>query len=130
MKILIVEDDFASRYLMQTILKKYGPCDVATNGIEAVMMFNMSISEGDKYDLICLDINMPEMDGKETLKQIRYIESQNGIEGLDGTKIIMTTAYGDSENVIFSFTNQCDAYLIKPIVAEKLHDIITDLCIE
>lgn len=124
MKILIAEDDFASRYLLQTLVSKYSSCDVAVNGIEAVELYKMAMDDGNPYDLICLDIQMPEMDGQEALQKIRDIESSYGIDGLDRVKVAMVTAYGDMDNVTSAFDNQCDAYLVKPISVDKIHDVM------
>ncbi|MCA1987263.1 MAG: response regulator, partial [Desulfovibrio sp.] len=65
MRVLIVEDDFTSRKLMQTILSPYGDCDVAVNGREAVEAFQNALNSAKPYDLVCMDIMMPEMDGQE-----------------------------------------------------------------
>jgi len=120
MKILIVDDDFSSRKILLKYLSAYGQCDVAVNGIEAVEAFKLSMNEWEAYDLICLDIMMPEMDGQEALKQIRQIEMEKGVMGLDGVKIIMTTALDDSDNIKISFREQCEAYIVKPIIKDKL----------
>ncbi len=120
LRILIVEDDFASRKVLSVLLKAFGECDVAVNGIEAVQAFDLAIEEGALYDLICLDILMPEMDGHEVLKKIREIEEKNEISGSDRVKIIMTTALSDSKNVIEAFREQCEAYIVKPITKEEL----------
>lgn len=120
MRILIVEDDFTSCKLIEELLNPYGHCDVAVNGKEAVKAFEMSLEEGPKYDLICLDIMMPEMDGHAALEAIRKVEADRGIHGLDGVKIIMTTALGEPRNIMKAFNNQCEAYLVKPIYREKL----------
>lgn len=127
MKILIAEDDFVSRRLLQAILLPYGSCDTAEDGREAVEKFNNAVKEKSPYDLICLDIMMPEMDGQEVLQEIRKLEEEHGIVGLDGVKIIMVTALGDYENVIKAFRDQCEAYYIKPINKERLLETIQKL---
>ncbi len=63
---------------------------------------------------------MPGMDGREALKQIRSIEKEKGIGGFDHAKIIMTTALKDTDNVMGSFKDQCDGYIVKPIDKQKL----------
>jgi two-component system chemotaxis response regulator CheY len=68
MKILVVEDDFTSRILLQRYLSSYGDCHIAINGKEAVGAFKDSLKENQPYDLICMDIIMPEMSGQEALK--------------------------------------------------------------
>ena len=120
MKCLIVEDDFAARRLLQRYLSGYGDCDIAVDGNEAVEAFRQATDEKEPYELICLDIMMPNMDGREALKLIRQIENEHGIGGLDGVKVIMTTALDDSKNVMESFREGCEAYLVKPVERKKL----------
>ncbi len=120
MKCLIVEDNFAARKLLQKYLSGYGDCDVAVNGVEAVDAFKEALDEGQPYDLICLDIMMPQMDGHQALEAIRQVETQYGIGGLDGVKVIMTTALGDSRNVMSAFNEGCEAYIVKPVEKQKL----------
>ena len=120
MKVLIVEDDFTSRSVLLNILRPLADCDVAVNGEEALTAFRIAVQNKAPYDLILLDIMMPEKDGQQVLKEIRQIEEKNGILGLDGAKIIMITALSDSENIMTSFRYQCEAYLVKPVRADQL----------
>ncbi len=125
MKALIVEDDFTSRLLLQELLKNYGTSHIAVNGREAVAAVHAALQADEPYDLICLDIMMPEMDGQEALLQIREQEASKGILSSCGAKIIMTTALGDMKNLSTAFNSLCDAYLQKPIGKAKL---IEELC--
>lgn len=120
MKTLVVEDDFTSRLLLQELLKGYGPCHVAVNGREAVEAAGAALETGEPYDLICLDIMMPEMDGQEALRRIREQEEARGILSTKGAKIVMTTALGDVKNVSAAYKSLCDGYLNKPIEKAKL----------
>jgi len=120
MKTLIVEDDFTCRLLLQEILKKYGPAHVAINGKEAVEAVRVALEVGEPYNLICMDIMMPEMDGQAALKEIRSLEEAQGIASIRGVKVIMVTTLDDSRNVLESFKSLCDAYVIKPVNKEKL----------
>ena len=65
MKALIVDDDFVSRLLLQKVLMAYGEAHIAVNGKEAVEAFTAALRLGSSYDVICLDIMMPEMDGQD-----------------------------------------------------------------
>ncbi|UZP65956.1 response regulator [Desulfovibrio mangrovi] len=115
MRFLIVEDDFTSRKFMQSILSPYGECDIAVNGREAVEAFMASL-EGPEYDLICLDIMMPEMDGQEALRHIREIEKSKGIRSADEVKVVMTTALDDPKNVVEAYyKGGATSYVPKPI---------------
>lgn len=120
MKCLIVEDDFAARRVLQVYLSDYADCFIAVNGLEAVEAVKEALEDGQPYNLICLDIMMPGMDGQEALRTIRQIEKEHGIGGLDGVKVIMTTALSDSKNIMGAFRTGCEAYLVKPIRKEKL----------
>jgi two-component system chemotaxis response regulator CheY len=120
MKTLIVEDDFTSRLLLQASLTPYGECHIAVNGREAVEAFQAARQQGQRYDLICMDIMMPEMDGQEALKQIRKLEDDADILSSDAAKVVMTTALDDIGNVMAAFKGLCDAYLMKPIEKANL----------
>jgi len=127
MRTLIVEDDFTSRILLHSLLSQYGECHVAVNGREAVAAFRASLESGQAYDLICMDIMMPEMDGQTAVKEIRALEEAGGTLSSDGVKIIMTTALDDVRSVVQCFQSLCDAYLFKPIDKGQLLGHIKDL---
>jgi len=97
------------------------------NGKEAITAFLSAHDNGELYDLICLDIMMPEMDGQKTLKEIRRIEEEKDIHGLGGVKVIMCTALDDRSNVMEAFKSQCDGYVTKPIDKQKLMEVIESL---
>ena len=127
MRTLIVEDDFSSRLLLQSLLNRYGECHIAVNGREAVAAFRAAKERGEEYDLICMDIMMPEMDGQSAVREIRALEEAEGTTSTNGVKIIMTTALDDMKAVVESFQALCDAYLFKPIDAGKLLGHIREL---
>ena len=120
MKILIVDDDFMSRKLLQEMLKPYGSTHIAVDGQEAVDAVRVAVVEGNPYNLICLDILMPGMDGQQALKQIRAMEEMDGKNSSKGAKIIMITTLGDPKSVMASFKSLCDGYVVKPIDIAKL----------
>ena len=119
MKFLIVEDDFASRRFLQVVLSDYGDCYIAVNGREATQAFEQSLREGEPYDLVCLDIRMPVMNGLECLQQIRTLEREDP-DGGEPTKVIVTTAITDRPVRATAFETGCEAYLVKPIEKETL----------
>jgi two-component system, chemotaxis family, chemotaxis protein CheY len=125
---LIVEDDFASRFVLQRMFQGYGICHTAVNGEEGLESFKLSNENGELYDLICLDIMMPKMDGKELLRKIRDLEEMEyKIVRSKRSKIIMVTALNDYDNIKTSFMNLCDGYIFKPFKKEKILEEIKKL---
>jgi two-component system chemotaxis response regulator CheY len=120
MRILIVDDDVTSGLVMQKMLARYGNTEIASDGKQALDIFKEHISRQEPFDLMFLDIMMPEMDGQEVLKTIRNFELQNSITGSDGVKIIMTTALDDNRNIISAFRSQCEGYIVKPVSLTKI----------
>lgn len=127
MKILIVDDDFITSELLKAILNEYGDCTVADNGKNAVAAFQEAINENDPFQLIFLDIMMPEMDGHEALEKIRAIEAEQGVLYGHGTQVVMTTALGDAKNVLSAFSEGCEYYIVKPIEKEKVADVMKQI---
>lgn len=128
MRVLIVEDDFTSRKLLQGILLPYGQCDVAVDGEEAIEAFVIAWKESKPYDLICMDIMMPNLDGQQALIKIREMEEDMGVELADAVKVIMMTALNDPKNVFESLYKGCAAsYLVKPITKSNVIDELMHL---
>ena len=115
MKTLIVEDDFTSRLLLQEFLKAYGPCHIAGNGGKAIEAVSLALDAQEPYDLICLDIMMPGINGQEALREIRRQEELWGFSYDQGAKIVMITAVDNVKNVLAAFYDLCDGYLTKPL---------------
>lgn len=115
MKILLAEDDYATRKFMSGFLSKYGECDVTVDGMEAVDAFLMALEDDEPYDLVCLDIMMPVMDGYQALQGIRNLEKQKNIPKEQEARVIMTTALNDEQNVKLAFDLGCTIYSGKPI---------------
>lgn len=82
MKILVVEDDFSSQQLLLRYLKNQGETDIAEDGEKAVALFQKAQAAGVPYDLICLDIMLPTLDGQAVLKQVRALEEAANVWGL------------------------------------------------
>lgn len=115
MKILLAEDDYLTRKSMDNFLSKYGECDVTVNGMEAVDAFMLALEEEEPYDLVCLDIMMPVMDGYQALMGIRNLEKERNIPAEKAAKVIMTTALNEEKNVKMAFELGCTIYSGKPI---------------
>ncbi len=120
MKILIVDDEMVSRRKMQIIMREYGECQTVENGNAAIRAFTEAIEAGTPFDLITLDISLPDMEGTTVLKMIRELEKGNTIPPDRRVKVLMVTAHGDKEIVITSIAAGCDDYIVKPFTLDTI----------
>jgi two-component system chemotaxis response regulator CheY len=127
MRILIAEDDLSSRKFLFKFLSKYGECDLVVDGLEALDAVLISLKENKPYDLICLDIMMPKVDGVKVLKHVKDLETQKGILPEKRSKIVMTTALAETGYVQNAFEIGCDAYAAKPIDTDKFTEVLIKL---
>lgn len=115
--ILVVEDNFENQQLLVEILRDHAHCETASNGKEAIEKYNSALSN-QPYDLILLDVEMPEIGGLELLRKIRQSEEAADIPLGEGVSIIMVTAH--KKPFLDAFYQGCNDYLVKPIDANKL----------
>ncbi len=127
MKILIVDDDLVARKYLYNIVKDYGYCEIAVNGLEAVEYFQLEMKDETPYDVVFLDIMMPIMDGDETLEKIRNIEEEKGIVTGHGAIIAMVSALSDRKNVLSAFAKGCEYYLIKPVQQNEVFEMMDEI---
>ncbi len=130
MKTLVVDDDLTTRVLLEELLAEFGTVHTCVDGVQAVDACRKALSWGGPYDLICLDIRMPGIDGLETLRLIRQEEQRFGRRGERASKVIMTTAADDLKSVLAAHHELCNAYMLKPIDSSALLAQARTLCPE
>jgi len=109
-KILIVDDDLDTLRLVGLMLQHQGYRIIAANsGVQAI-----ALSQGDKPDMVLLDIMMPEMDGYEVARKLRSDPATNSIP------IIMFTAKTQVDDKVQGFEAGADDYLTKPTQPREL----------
>ncbi len=118
---LIMEDDELSRELLALQMSPFAECDLVVNGLEGVNRFKAAFEEGNPYQLILLDILMPEMDGLEAAKSIRHYEEQQGVTIDNGVSIVVLSSLSTPQDVIQAYLSaQSSAHLVKPVQPDKL----------
>ncbi len=122
MRSLIIDDDEMGKMMLATLLEEFGPCDLAANGEEGLILFDRAAADNTPYDLICLDIVMPVMDGTETLRQLRERDQQQG----QRTKVFMISACNSPQDIEDAFfEGDCDDYIVKPFRRDAVTKMLT-----
>ncbi len=117
-KFLIVDDESVNCRLLKEFLAERACCDIAYSGKDALKLYTTAWETGNDYDLMLLDISMPEMDGLEVLDRIRRSEESRGIKLGTGLPIIILTAVKDS--FMSAFKKGAEEYILKPVNRETL----------
>ncbi len=125
MRILVVDDEIVSRKKMLKILGKFGECEVALTGTQAVEVFREALEKQTPYELtpfklITLDIMMPKIDGKQVLQHIREYEKQKEVPQEQWAKVFMVTSATDRDTIISCVKTGCDEYITKPFSMETI----------
>lgn len=127
MRILVVDDDMVSRKKMEKILQEFGDCFLAECGLDAIAVFKEAWSRDIPFDLILLDIGMPDISGIDVLKQIRQIESEKAITKDKASRVMMVTSHADQDMVVGSMQAGCNNYIVKPFERERVVEKLEDL---
>ena len=126
MRILVIDDEFAALKKLEVLLSEHGDCDAATNAAQAKELFAQAIKEGNPYDLITIDIGLPDTSGLELLKFFSLLESKSPKLA---SKKIMVTGSAEADDVLDA-SKYCNGYITKPIKREVLSQKLNQLGIE
>ncbi|PID79766.1 hypothetical protein CSB20_09095 [bacterium DOLZORAL124_64_63] len=117
LRILLVEDNTTNQLVAKGLLRKLGQsCDVAANGIEALAAVRSL-----PYDLILMDMQMPEMDGLEATRAIRNMDEDSLNYGVPIVAMTANAMQGDRERCLEA---GMDDYISKPIARASLARVI------
>ncbi|HEX7159309.1 MAG TPA: response regulator [Edaphobacter sp.] len=113
MRALIVDDSSFIREYLRALLQRMGvSCEEAVNGSDALTV----LAGADAFDLMLLDVNMPEMNGLECVKALR--EAKLG----EHMKVMMVTTEADNSFISTALDNGADEFLMKPFTPESLRE--------
>jgi len=125
LSILVAEDNEINALLMRSLLTRLGHhAVITTNGEEALESWLSAKSAGSPYDLVLMDIQMPQLDGIETTRRIRDVEAGGPCPR---TPILALTANTLVEDRYACFESGMDGFLIKPLDRDKLTDALAGL---
>jgi two-component system chemotaxis response regulator CheY len=117
MRVLIIEDDSTARLMLKSILCKFADVTESTNGGEGLQAFYSALKDGQGFDLICLDIGLPDVQGNDLLRLIRLAEAEKRDKR---SVVLVTSASNESPMIQQMLTLGADGYLVKPINRIKL----------
>ena len=112
MRSLIIDDDATA--LLAGALGPRGPVEQAASGAEG----RSALSQRKPFDLVCLDIMMPDLDGQTVLIKLREAEAAAKIA--KPVAVLMTTSVNDGRNVLTAYQSGISGYLVKPIDLKRL----------
>lgn len=111
MRILLIDDEPIALTKLELMLTNVGICDTADSGVEATERFVNAIDDNQPYDLITIDIELPDITGIDLLNRFVLLEKKNRITP---AKKIMVTAHSNVDYVVKA-KNKCDAFVVKPL---------------
>ena len=116
---LVAEDNVINAEMIREFLKSEGAtCDCAKDGMAAVDVFSHS-AKG-QYDMIFMDVQMPNMDGYEATRTIRQLKHPDAKD----IPIVSMTANAFSNDVKAAFDSGMNAHMAKPIDAECIRSVV------
>lgn len=132
MRILIVDDDYISGVKLKAILVQYGDCDLAPSGQVALSLIEAAAEQGKSYDLMTLDLHMPDISGQDVLNQLRSREVVRIRQGKQSnpTRVMVVTGSTDDNEMRRILSTGADTYLRKPFNASSIEKTLEKLFIK
>lgn len=124
MKTLIIDDEFVSLMKLTSLLEDFGDCTHATHGKQSVELFNKAIMDQTPFNLIIIDIYLPDILGTKLLDYLNNKEKRSKIKQ---SKKIIITAKSSLKNVQEATKHNCDAFIVKPIKRDSFIQKLIDL---
>ncbi|WP_167527914.1 response regulator [Desulfosarcina alkanivorans] len=123
MRILLIDDEPIALTKLELMLTNVGNCDSAASGVAATERFVKALGDDQPYDLITIDIELPDITGLDLLNRFCLLEKKNGIAP---AKKIMVTAHSNVDYVVKA-RGKCDAFVVKPLRKGTLLEKINEL---
>ncbi|MCA9665584.1 MAG: response regulator transcription factor [Myxococcales bacterium] len=124
MKILLVDDDPVSLERLRALMRPYGSCSAAKCVECAVDAFTAALEDGEAFDLVSLDLTLPDGRGDEAIERLRALERRYGLHPSDGARVVVVTGSSQARDVMRSFRGGASGYLVKPVTSDKLAEVM------
>jgi two-component system chemotaxis response regulator CheY len=117
MRVLTIEDDPTAQMVLKNILCKFADVTESANGEEGLQTFCAALKDGNGFDLVCLDIGLPDVQGNDLLRMLRKTEAENPAKP---SVVLVMTASHEIQIVQKMITLGADGYFVKPVNRVKL----------
>lgn len=124
MRILVIDDDFVSLQKMAVLLGEYGTCDQAQSAKQAMEMLKLSKKKHTPYDLMMIDINLPDVNG---LDLMRLIDQKERSLNLGRARKVVVTSESTVANVQTAHRYKCDSFIVKPVTPDIIRKKMIEL---
>ncbi len=124
LRAMVIDDDIYLNILYSLYLRDHFVCDTASDGAEAVRLFEQAMGADRPYSLVLTDMHMPGMDGLTAIREMRRIE-QAWDQGAPPCKIVVATSDGRQRQILSDLDDvRVDGFLLKPCLREHLDEVV------
>lgn len=120
MKSLVIDDQVTARMLLKCLLEDMGQVVEGPTAAAGIGAYRAALRGDRPFDLVCIDIGLPDLSGLEVVKEIRCTEAAQGLMPGDGAKVIVITASEDPAHADAAEQARVDAFLRKPLSYDGL----------
>ncbi|MDX2471494.1 MAG: response regulator [SAR324 cluster bacterium] len=124
-KILVIEDDKASSFYLKTILSSFGEVSVCEKGNEAISLFQEAVAQGEHFDVLFIDILLPELDGYHIAQFIRKWEVESNNDSYKPV-LIMESSCAYTDDILKAFASGVNLYLTKPFSKSQIEGFMAE----
>jgi two-component system chemotaxis response regulator CheY len=121
MRTLVVEPSPVNRAFLLGVMEDQGPCVAAATAGDGLRLFLEALERGEPFDVVFLDVQLPDMNGLQVLETMRAEESRREVPPLRAVKALITSASSDEHAAARAFfQGQAISYLTRPLTVGKI----------
>ncbi|OGH02791.1 MAG: hypothetical protein A2557_02960 [Candidatus Lambdaproteobacteria bacterium RIFOXYD2_FULL_56_26] len=124
MRILVIDDEKHSADLLAKILSPWSTVEIALSGKEGLTLFTQGLDHQTPFDLVFLDIVMPDLNGHQVLEGIRRIEAQRNHR--EETPVVIATVKEDGHTILQSFAAGAQHFFTKPYDRQAIFELLKE----
>ncbi len=128
LRVLIIEDEPVNRQYLLLALRKHGECLAVDSGEAGLVAHRRALDQGQPFDVVFLDIQLPGINGLKALELLRAEEDERDIPEASRAQVIVTTVMDDDQTALRAFIQgHAASFLTKPFRTGQLEDELLKL---